>query len=157
MPRSSVVASSVEGLGANMGEDHKLPKQRVKDMPTEGNRLFHSEHTWIQSDGDEATIGISEYAQNQLGEVLYVELPETTSCLVQGKSFGTVESAKVVSELFAPVSGEVLEVNEALAEQAWLVNKDPHGEGWLVRIKLTKSEELAALMDAERYKDFVQQ
>ena len=112
---------------------------------------YTRDHEWIRLDGDVATVGISEYAQDQLGDIVFVELPEVGSAIAQFGSFGVVESVKAVSDLYAPISGEVTEVNAALAEQPELLNSDAYGEGWIARITLTDDAELDALMDADAY------
>ncbi len=108
-------------------------------------------HEWVKFDGDVATIGITDYAQSELGDIVYVDLPEPGRVLNQGDSFGTVESVKTVSDVYAPVSGEVTEVNGELEASSELMNTDPYGRGWLVKIRFegTPSE----LMDAEAYKE----
>jgi glycine cleavage system H protein len=112
---------------------------------------YTKEHEWVRVDGDEATVGITEYAAGQLGDIVFVELPDAGRTLEQFATFGVVESVKAVSDLFAPVSGDVLATNEALAGSPELVNADPHGGGWMIRIKLAKPEEVDELLDAEAY------
>ncbi len=112
---------------------------------------YTKDHEWVRVDGDEATVGITEYAAGQLGDIVFVELPDAGRKLEQFATFGVVESVKAVSDLFAPVSGEVLATNEALTGSPELVNADPHKGGWMIRIKLAKPEEVDALLDAEAY------
>jgi len=112
---------------------------------------YTKDHEWVRVDGDEATVGITEYAAGQLGDIVFVELPDAGRALEQFATFGVVESVKAVSDLFAPVSGEVLATNEALTGSPELVNADPHGGGWMIRIKLAKPEEVDELLDAEAY------
>ncbi len=112
---------------------------------------YTKDHEWVRVDGDEATVGITEYAAGQLGDIVFVELPDAGRTLEQFATFGVVESVKAVSDLFAPVSGDVLATNEALAGSPELVNADPHGGGWMIRIKLAKPEEVDELLDAEAY------
>ena len=112
---------------------------------------FTQEHEWIRVEGGEATVGITDFAQGQLGDIVFVELPEVGSTLRQFTSFGVVESVKAVSDLYAPVSGEVIEVNSALGESPELLNSDPFGEGWIARVKLSDGSELDGLMDADAY------
>jgi len=107
-------------------------------------------HEWIDISGDRGKVGITDYAQEQLGEVVYIDLPEVGARLGQGDSFGTIESVKAVSELYAPVSGEVVEVNAALKNKPEAVNSDPHGS-WIVVLKLTQPSEAEALLDSDRY------
>jgi glycine cleavage system H protein len=115
---------------------------------------YSKDHEWIELAGDHGKVGITDYAQQQLGDVVYVDLPEVGAKLKQGQSFGTIESVKAVSELYAPVSGEVTEVNTALKDKPETVNKDPHGS-WMIAIKLTNSGEAGALLDATQYQDLV--
>jgi glycine cleavage system H protein len=116
---------------------------------------YTSEHEWIKVSGDTGTIGITDYAQHELGDVVFVELPAAGSHLEAGKTFGTVESVKAVSEIYAPVSGEVIEANAQLANAPELVNSDPHGEAWLIKVKLADPAEASRLMDAAAYQAFV--
>jgi glycine cleavage system H protein len=116
---------------------------------------YTQEHEWIKISGDIGTIGVTDYAQHELGDVVFAELPAPGAKIVAGKSFGTVESVKAVSELYAPVSGEVTEVNPALANTPELVNSDPHGAGWLIKVKLANPAEASTLMDAGAYQAFV--
>lgn len=112
---------------------------------------YTKDHEWVRVDGDEATVGITEYAAGQLGDIVFVELPDAGRALEQFATFGVVESVKAVSDLFAPVSGEVVTTNEALTGSPELVNADPHGGGWMIRIKLAKPEEVDDLLDAAAY------
>jgi len=116
---------------------------------------YTQEHEWIKISGDIGTIGITDYAQHELGDVVFVELPAVGAKIVAGKSFGTVESVKAVSELYAPVSGEVTEVNSALAKAPESVNSDPHVAGWLIKVKLANPAEASSLMDTAAYQAFV--
>jgi glycine cleavage system H protein len=115
---------------------------------------YTKDHEWIELNGDSGKVGITDYAQQQLGDVVYVELPEIGAKLKQGQSFGTIESVKAVSELYSPVTGEVVEVNTALKDKPETVNKDPHAS-WMVVIKLTSPGEAGALLDAAQYQDLV--
>ena len=112
---------------------------------------YTKDHEWVRVEGDEATVGITEYASGQLGDIVFVELPDAGRTLEQFATFGVVESVKAVSDLFAPVSGEVLATNEALTGSPELVNADPHGGGWMIRVKLAKPEEVDELLDAAAY------
>ena len=114
---------------------------------------YSREHEWVRVNGSEATIGITSFAAEELGDIVFVELPEIGTALSQFGTFGVVESVKAVSDLYAPVSGEVTEVNEALRDAPELVNSDPFGEGWLMKVSLSDSSELDALMDAGAYAD----
>jgi glycine cleavage system H protein len=112
---------------------------------------YSKEHEWVRADGDEATIGITSFAADELGDIVFVELPEVGASLTQFGTFGVVESVKAVSDLYSPVSGEVTEVNDALREAPELLNGDPFGEGWIAKVTLSNSSELDALMDAAGY------
>lgn len=112
---------------------------------------FTRDHEWVRAEGDVATIGITEYAAGQLGDIVFVELPEVGRTLERAAAFGVVESVKAVSDLFAPVSGRVVEANEALAGQPELVNGDPYGAGWMLRISLGEPSQLDELLDAAAY------
>jgi glycine cleavage system H protein len=111
---------------------------------------YTKDHEWIELEGDRGTVGITDYAQQQLGDVVYVDLPEVGAKLKQGQSFGTIESVKAVSELYSPVAGEVAEVNTALKDKPEMINKDPHAT-WMVVLKLTDPGEVGALLDATQY------
>ncbi len=117
---------------------------------------YSKDHEWIRVDGDRGRIGITDYAQNQLGDVVFLELPEVGRTLTAGEQFGTVESVKAVSELFSPVAGEVVEVNSELTARPELINEDPHGEAWMMVVRITDPATVEALMDAEAYKTFVE-
>lgn len=114
---------------------------------------YTKEHEWVRVEGEEATVGITDYATAQLGDIVFVELPEPGSALEQFATFGVVESVKAVSDLFAPVAGEVIARNEGLAEQPELVNGDPYGEGWMVRIRIVDADQLVELLDAKAYEE----
>ena len=115
---------------------------------------YTKDHEWIEISGGRGKIGITDYAQQQLGDVVYVELPEVGAKVKQGQSFGTIESVKAVSELYSPVTGEIVEVNSALKDKPEAVNANPH-ESWMVVIKLTNPGEAGALLDAAQYQDLV--
>ena len=112
---------------------------------------YTNDHEWVRVDGDEATIGITAYAADQLGDIVFVELPDAGRALDQSAAFGVVESVKAVSDLFAPVSGEVIEANEDLAGSPELVNGDPYGGGWMLRVRIADPGQLDELLDAEAY------
>jgi glycine cleavage system H protein len=116
---------------------------------------YTKEHEWVRLDGNTGVVGITDFAQQQLGDVVYVELPEVGSTLTAGQVFGTIESVKAVSELFAPVSGEVTEGNTSLKDRPDHVNSKPH-ESWMVKVKMNNSGELASLMDAGAYESLIQ-
>jgi glycine cleavage system H protein len=112
---------------------------------------YTRDHEWIRVDGDEATVGITQYAADQLGDIVFVELPDAGRDLEEAKPFGVVESVKAVSDLFAPVSGEVSAANEALASSPELVNADPHGAGWMIRVRLSEPAEVEGLLEPAAY------
>jgi glycine cleavage system H protein len=116
---------------------------------------YTKEHEWVKLDGEVATVGITDYAQGELGDVVFVELPKVGTSVVQMKPFGTIEAVKAVSELFSPVTGEVAAVNSALEADATVINKDPYGEGWLIKIKIKNLKDLDSLLTAEKYRDLV--
>jgi glycine cleavage system H protein len=116
---------------------------------------YTKEHEWIKVSGDTATIGITDYAQHELGDVVYVELPAAGTKIIAGQLFGTIESVKAVSEIYAPASGEVIEANLALSDAPEAVNADPHGAAWLIKIKLAAPAEVSKLMDAAAYQTFI--
>jgi glycine cleavage system H protein len=118
---------------------------------------FTTDHEWVRLDGDLATVGISDYAQSQLGDVVYVELPEIGRRVEQGKEIAVVESVKAASDVYAPVSGEVVAVNTALAEDPAKVNADPMGEGWFLQLRLADPAELDGLMDEAAYRRFIEE
>ncbi len=120
-------------------------------MSVPADLKYTKSHEWLKVDGDTVTIGITDHAQSELGDVVYVDLPEAGRAVQVGDSFGSVESVKTVSDLYAPVSGEVTEVNGALAAQSELVNSDPHGEGWMVKVKMDNASQLDSLLDAAAY------
>ncbi len=112
---------------------------------------YTRDHEWVRVDGDEATVGITAYAADQLGDIVFVELPDTGRALDASKPFGVVESVKAVSDLFAPLSGEVVAINDALAGNAELVNSDPYDGGWMIRLRVSDTTELDDLLDADAY------
>ncbi len=116
---------------------------------------YSKDHEWIKVAGDRGRVGITDYAQKQLGDVVFLELPEVGRSLKAGEQFGTVESVKAVSELYSPVAGEVVEVNAALAAKPETINKDPHGEGWMIVLKMADPAGVGALLDAVAYQALV--
>lgn len=112
---------------------------------------YTNEHEWIRVEGDEAVVGITDYAQDQLGDIVYLDITSVGETLGQNEVFGTVEAVKTVSELYLPVAGEVLEMNESLNDHPELVNSDPYGEGWIVKIRIDNAAELEGLLDADAY------
>ena len=123
------------------------------NFPT--NVKYTKEHEWIRLEGDVAYVGITDYAQEQLGDIVFVDIPTEGETLAADEVFGTIEVVKTISDLFLPVTGEILEQNEALADQPELVNQDPYGEGWLIKIKPAADADLDSLLDAEAYKALI--
>ena len=119
------------------------------------NVKYTNEHEWIRLEGDVAYVGITDYAQEQLGDIVFVDIPTEGETLEAGEVFGTIEVVKTISDLFLPVAGEVVEQNQALEENPELVNKDPYGEGWLIKMKPANAADLDNLLDAEGYKAVV--
>jgi glycine cleavage system H protein len=115
---------------------------------------YSKDHEWVRVDGNNATIGITDYAQNSLGDVVYVEVPKAGENFLANESFGSVESVKAVSEMFIPVSGSVLEANEALSDEPEKVNADPYGEGWMIRVRMSSPGQVDSLLTAAEYEDF---
>ena len=116
---------------------------------------YSKEHEWVSIEGSVATVGITDYAQDQLGEIVYIELPAVGDKISKDDPFGVVESVKAVSDIFAPVSGTVIEINEDLPESPEVVNEDPYGDGWLIKVKIADQAELDDLMDSEEYEELV--
>ena len=119
------------------------------------DRRYTKDHEWVLVQGGQGTVGVTDYAQKQLGDVVYLELPELGRSLKAHETFGTVESVKAVSELFAPISGEVLEVNSALVAKPERINSDPHGEAWMIRVRVADPSQVAGLLDAAAYQAYV--
>jgi glycine cleavage system H protein len=119
------------------------------------NLKYTEDHEWIKVKGDEAFIGITEYAQQQLGDVVFVEIETEGESLAKGDTFGTIEAVKTVSDLFMPVAGEVLEVNPKLESTPEIVNSDPYGDGWMIKIKIENQDDLADLLSAAAYKETI--
>lgn len=116
---------------------------------------YSKEHEWIKIDGDIVTVGITEYAQGELGDVVFVEMPEIDDEFDNGESFGSIEAVKAVSDLFMPVSGTIVEINEDLEDDPAKVNSDPYGDGWMVKIKLSNADEVNELLSADDYADHI--
>jgi len=116
---------------------------------------YHREHDWARIEGDEATVGVTWFAQDSLGELVHFEAPEPGAAVSKDASYGEVESVKAVSDVIAPLSGEILEVNQAVVDAPELVNADPYGDGWLLRIRLSDPAEVEALLDLDAYKQLV--
>ena len=118
---------------------------------------YTKEHEWCRIQGNRAVVGITDHAQNQLGDIVYVELPEVGDPVKKGESFGVVESTKAVSELFSPVTGKVVEVNDPLSDAPETINEDPYEEGWMIRVEFADAKETDALMDAAAYRKFLEE
>ena len=123
------------------------------DFPQE--LMYTSEHEWIRVDGEYAYVGITDFAQSQLGDIVFVDIPTVDETLDKGEVFGTIEVVKTISDIFMPVAGEVLEQNEEMAENPELVNKDPYGKGWLIKIKPNEIADVNDLLDAHAYKALI--
>ena len=119
------------------------------------NITYTEDHEWIRVDGDVGTVGITEYAQEELGDIVFVELPKPGKQIKQGESFGTIEAVKAVSDLYAPVSGEVIEVNPALEKTPEVINSDPYGKGWMLKMRIRDKSEMANLPDAKKYRELI--
>jgi glycine cleavage system H protein len=117
---------------------------------------YSKDHEWLKVEGDKGTVGITEFAQKQLGDVVYVELPQPGAVLEFHQSLGVIESVKAVSDVYSPLSGEIVEINDQLTESPELVNEDPHGKGWIVRIKIKDESEIEKLMSASEYEKFLE-
>jgi glycine cleavage system H protein len=117
--------------------------------------LYSKEHEWVRVEDDVCVLGITEFAQQELGEVVYVDLPEVGAVFNAGDEIGTIESVKAVAEVYTPVAGEVVEINESVSDDPELLNEDPHTEGWLIKIRFSSDSDLKSLMNAETYEEFV--
>ena len=118
--------------------------------------LYSTDHEWVKVDGDVARIGVTDYAQDSLGDVVFVDVPKVGTVVIAGQSFSEVESTKAVSEIYAPVAGEIVEVNESLGGEPERLNRDPYGEGWLCAIRMSDTTELDALMDGDAYRNLTE-
>ena len=116
---------------------------------------YTKEHEWVKLENNIATIGITDYAQGELGDVVFVEMPKVGAKVTQMQPFGVIEAVKAVSELFSPVSGEVTEINSKLETEAGIINKDPYGEGWIIKVKISNPAEIDNLLTADKYKDLL--
>jgi len=125
-------------------------------MSVQKDLYYTEEHEWLKVDDGEGTIGITDHAQSELGDIVFVDLPEEGKEFSKGDAIGTIEAVKTVSDIYAPVSGEVTEVNETLDEEAEKINQDPYGEGWIVKVKLSDKSEIDELLSAEEYEDLIE-
>ncbi len=116
---------------------------------------YTREHEWVKIDGNVATVGITDWAQSELGDIVFVELPEVGADVAQMDAFGTIEAVKAVSEMFSPVTGKIAEINGALDDDPMVVNRDPYGEGWMIKVELTDASEVEQLLDADGYKALI--
>jgi len=119
------------------------------------NLKYTKDHEWIKANGDEAIVGVTDYAQNELGDIVFIEVETVGETLDKEETFGTIEAVKTVSDMFMPVSGEVLEFNESLEQNPEIVNSDPYGKGWIIKIKMSDLSELDGLLDAAAYKELI--
>lgn len=124
-------------------------------MASPPDRKYTKEHEWVKLDGDTGTVGITDYAQDQLGDIVFVDMPAPGAAVTALQKFGEIESVKAVSELYSPVSGEVVERNDGLEGSPQWVNDDPYGEGWMIRVRLSIASEVDSLMSADDYEDFL--
>ncbi len=136
-------------------KNNKFKKINIMNFPE--NLKYSKEHEWVKIDGEIAIVGISDYAQKELGDIVYVEVNTLGETLSQGDVFGTVEAVKTVSDLYMPVGGEVIEFNEKLNDEPELINKDPYGEGWIIKVKYSDLSDLDNLLSASEYKSFVEE
>lgn len=117
---------------------------------------YTKEHEWVKVENQIATVGITDYAQGELGDIIFVELPKVGTKVTQMGPFGIIEAVKAVSELFSPVTGEIIEVNQRLEKEATIINKDPYGEGWIIKVKVTDLKQLDTLLNSEKYKTLIE-
>ena len=125
-------------------------------MNTPNDIKYTKEHEWVSLDGETATIGITDYAQSQLGDIVFVEFPDINSEINQNETFGVIEAVKTVADLFAPVSGEIIEVNSSLEDSPNFINSDPYGSGWIIKVKIKDSNEYNGLMSSDVYEEHIQ-
>ena len=125
-------------------------------MNTPNDIKYTKEHEWVSLDGETATIGITDYAQSQLGDIVFVEFPDINSEINQNETFGVIEAVKTVADLFAPVSGEIIEVNSLLEDSPNFINSDPYGSGWIIKVKINDSNEYNGLMSSDVYEEHIQ-
>jgi glycine cleavage system H protein len=132
-----------------------LPNRRVTESMYPSGYLYSREHEWVRLMDDICVLGITEFAQQELGEVVFVELPEVGQVFNAQDELGTIESVKAVAEVYSPVAGEIVEINDSVVEDPEMLNDDPHGEGWLVKIRFSSADDLKSLMNAEQYEEYV--
>jgi glycine cleavage system H protein len=119
------------------------------------NLKYTAEHEWLRVEGEDAYVGVTDFAQHELGDIVFVEVETVGEVLEKGETFGTIEAVKTVSDMYMPISGEVVEFNDALVENPELINKDPFGEGWVIKLRILKSTQLDSLLSAEAYKQLI--
>jgi glycine cleavage system H protein len=134
------------------GKRKRIIYLKITDMNVPENLYYTKDHEWLRLEGDTAYVGVTDFAQGELGDIVFIEIETVGETLGREDVFGTIEAVKTVSDLFMPAGGEILEVNPAIADSPDLVNKDPYGEGWLIKVRLTDLAETAQLYDAEKYK-----
>mgnify|MGYP006115244665 FL=1 len=117
---------------------------------------YSEQHEWLSLDGDVGTIGVTDYAQSQLGDIVFVELPQVGDVLEKGQSFGTIEAVKTVEELYTPIAGEILEINDTLEDDAEQVNSDPYSDGWMIKVRLSDTADLGTMLSAEDYEELIE-
>ena len=117
---------------------------------------YSEQHEWLSLDGDVGTIGVTDYAQSQLGDIVFVELPQVGDVLEKGQSFGTIEAVKTVEELYTPIAGEILEINDTLEDDAEQVNSDPYSDGWMIKVRLSDTADLDTMLSAEDYEELIE-
>jgi glycine cleavage system H protein len=137
----------------SLQEFHGLYREGIMNFPD--NLKYTAEHEWIRIEGQYGWIGITDYAQSELGDVVFVDVPTVGTKVEKGKSFGTIEAVKAVSDLFAPVDGEIAEVNAEVKDHPEIVNKDPYGRGWMVKIAITDLAQVSALLNVQSYKSLI--
>jgi len=142
-----------QGWVAHSSAVASILREEVMEIPSA--LKYSKEHEWVATEGSVATIGITDHAQDQLGEIVYLELPSVGDKISKDDPFGVVESVKAVSDIYAPVSGTVIEINEDLPESPEIVNEDPYGDGWLVKVRLSDADDLEDLLDSEEYEQLV--
>lgn len=134
---------------------YKIKTQKIKAMNFPNDLKYTKEHEWVRVEGDTMIIGITDYAQSELGDIVYVEIPTVGEQLSQGDTLGTIEAVKTVADIYMPVDGEVLEVNSELEDAPELINSDPYGKGWIVKAKIANQQQLDDLLSADQYKEMV--
>jgi len=130
-----------------------MSEEQQPDIPD--NLSYTEEHEWLSQDSDVCTVGITDYAQSQLGDIVFVEMPEVGDYVEQGQAFGTIEAVKTVADLYAPISGEIVEINQTLEDNAEMINSDPYHAGWIIKIRGENPEEMEKLIGHQEYADYI--